>query len=35
MKINIVLPFFPKHAVGGIKILYQYADFLSDSHHPG
>jgi glycosyltransferase involved in cell wall biosynthesis len=33
MKINIVLPFFPKHAVGGIKVLYQYADFLSERGH--
>lgn len=33
MNINIVLPFMPKHAVGGIKILYQYADFLSERGH--
>lgn len=33
MKINIVLPFMSKRAVGGIKILYQYADFLSDKGH--
>lgn len=33
MKVNIVLPFFPKKAVGGIKIMYQYADFLKERGH--
>jgi len=29
MRINIVLPFFPKKPVGGIKIMYEYANRLS------
>jgi len=33
MKINVVLPFFPKKPVGGIKIMYQYADLLSGKGH--
>ncbi len=33
MKINIVLPFMSEKPVGGIKILYQYADLLAERGH--
>ena len=33
MKINVVLPFFSNKPVGGIKIMYQYADLLSEKGH--
>ncbi len=33
MRINIILPFMSKKPVGGIKILYQYADFLAGRGH--
>lgn len=33
MKINIVLPFFNQKPVGGIKVMYQYANQLADRGH--
>lgn len=33
MKINIILPFMAQNAVGGIKIMYQYADYLAERGH--
>ena len=33
MRINFLLPFFPKHPVGGFKVHYEYASRLSARGH--
>ncbi|HKO62615.1 MAG TPA: glycosyltransferase family 4 protein, partial [Pyrinomonadaceae bacterium] len=33
MKINILLPFYPKFPVGGFKVFYEYANRLADRRH--